>query len=84
MLAFPSMLVGAAEKAGMAVPPDPDNFVDKQYPHFAVFCNTQLARPMSDPSEHWHNAEVIASVPEDEIMRVTLLNLVKRGLRYTF
>lgn len=58
MLVFPGMLVSAAERGGMPIPPDPEDFVDKDFPHFAVFCNAQLGRPMG-PTDHWANAKVV-------------------------
>jgi len=78
MLIFPGMLVSAAEKVGMAVPPDPEEFVTEEYPHFRVFCNAQLGRAMN-PGEHWDNAEIIAKIPDDEILKVTLEGLIAKG-----
>ena len=58
MLAFPGMLVDAAEKAGMKVPQnaDEDSWSGNEYPHFYVFCKLQLGRIMR-PGEHWENAK---------------------------
>lgn len=84
MLAFAFMLIDAAEQAGMKTPTLPrgvETFDRDAYPHFDVFCKVQLARPMQ-PGEHWENAKVVASVPEDEIRGVTLEELVERGLIY--
>ena len=83
MIAFPSMLVSAAEQAGMKVPDNPDDFNREDYKHFFVFCNAQLCRPMS-PGEHWDNAKVIAEIPEEEITTVTLEDLIDRGLTIQF
>lgn len=80
MLAFPGMLVPAAKQANMKVPPNPEEFPSDEFPHFAVFCNAQLARPMSSSTEHWSNAKVIAAVPEDQIRTVCLDDLIERGL----
>jgi hypothetical protein len=78
MIAFPGMLVSAAVRAGIKVPDDPDKFneVRDQYPHFYVFCVTQLARAMDMGGEHWDNAYIIASIPDDEIMKQSLLDLI--------
>lgn len=60
MMAFPSMLVEAAEKAGMEVPENPDGGdFQETHPHFHVFCTLQLGRPINW-GEHWENAEIIA------------------------
>jgi hypothetical protein len=79
MLAFPSMLVSAAENAGMTVPPDPDVFDADAFPHFQVFCLTQLCRSC-EPGEHWDNAKVIASI--EDIKSATLMDLIAAGLRW--
>jgi hypothetical protein len=85
MIAFPSMLVGPAKSAGMKVPPDDkvDEFqkIKDEFPHFFVFCLIQLGMPMRTMTEHWENAKVIAEIPEDEIMKVNLLDLINKGLR---
>lgn len=83
MIAFPGMLVAAAEQAGMKTPDNPDDFDREDYKHFQVFCNAQLCRPMS-PGEHWDNAKVIAEIPEEEITTVTLADLIDRGVRIQF
>jgi hypothetical protein len=85
MIVFPGMLVKAAKKAGMKVPEDPDNdttWSAEDFPHFHVFCNVQLARPVSFHGEHWHNAEVVAAVKEEELKSLTLEDLIARGLHY--
>lgn len=81
MMAFPGMIVSAAEKAGMPVPPNPDDFDPNDFPHFQVFCYAQLGRGMK-PGEHWSNAEVIAGIPDDEIRSVTFADLIDRGLEW--
>lgn len=85
MLAFPSMLYGAATQAGMKTPEfgDNDEYDREEFPHFAVFCAVQLGRRMSDMSEHWGNAKVIAEIPDDEIRSVTLEDLIGRGLSWS-
>ena len=79
MLAFPGMLVSAAEKAGMKVPKNPDNFDMELYPHFQILCTSQLCRPMVH-GEHWENAKIIAKIPEDEIMIITFKDLRELGV----
>lgn len=80
MFAFPSMLLPMAEKAGIATPADPDaNYDMRDYPHFAVFCLMQLGTPFPDIHTVWENAEIIASVPDDHIMKVTAQELLDNG-----
>jgi hypothetical protein len=82
MLAFAGMLVEAAEQAGIPVPEDVDNFDQNKYPHFGVFCKVQLCRPVRYHGEHWENAKVIAGISEEEIRKVTLTNLIEKGLSW--
>lgn len=81
MLAFPMMLVDPAEKAGMRVPDNPDDFDETEYPHFFVFCQVQLGSPMPTPVAHWDNAKVVAELTEDEIKTTTFEDLIERGLQ---
>lgn len=84
MLAFPSMLLTAAEEAGMKVPvlSETDDYDRGEFPHFAVFCAVQLGRPMNFMDEHWGNALVIATIPDEEIRNVSLNDLLSRGLSW--
>lgn len=83
MLAFPSMLIPAAEQAGMPIPDlsVKDEYNQDDFPHFAVFCAVQLGRAM-DWDEPWENAKVIATIPKDKIKSVTLDELITAGLRW--
>lgn len=78
MMAFPSMLVDAATKAGMKIPPDPDNFKPEEFPHFHVYCNVQLGRAITW-GNHWNNAEIITKVPEEKLKTITEADLEKLG-----
>lgn len=86
MIVYESMLLDAAQKAGMKTPPDDlcdnneDGFSPDEYPHFQVFCTVQLARPMH-PGDHWENAKVIAAIPDSEIRTIDLPTMIERGLR---
>jgi hypothetical protein len=80
MIAFPSMLIPAAEKAGMKVPENPDNFKATKFPHFAVFCNLQLGRAMTSWEEHWYNAETIAKIPEEKVKKMTVQDFREAGI----
>lgn len=78
---YPSMLVEAAAKAGMDVPPNPADFDAKKYPRFDIFCKVQLCRPIIW-GEHWDNAKVVARIPEEKLATVTLQDLIDDGLAY--
>ena len=80
MIAFPGLLAGPAEEAGMKVPEDPEDFDPKEFPHFSVFLKVQLGAPMPGPTAHWENAKVVASVPDDLIRLVTFKDLLDGGL----
>lgn len=80
MLAFPDMLIPAAEAAGMKTPQDADDFSAEEFVHFQVFCNAQLGRAM-EWEEPWENAKVIAAIPEEELKKMTLEKLIEKGLR---
>lgn len=81
MIAFTEMLVPAAQEAGMAVPPDPDDYDRDQFPHFFVFESVQIGASMPDFQAHWDNAKIIAAIPEDRIRKVTFDQLRRKGLR---
>lgn len=81
MIAFPEMLVSAAAKAGIPVPPDVRNFDDKDFPLFHLFCSAQLGNPMPSMGCHWENAHVIASVPADKVHTITFAQLEKMGFQ---
>ena len=82
MMVFADMLVEAAQVAGMEVPEDTEDFDKEKYPHFYVFCETQLARPLTYWGEHWENAKIIANIPDAEITEITLEGLLAKGLHY--
>lgn len=79
MLAFPGMLVGPAEKAGIPVPEDPDQYLElrEEYPRFFAYCVMQLGQPLPHPAAHWENAEVIAEIPEERLETITPGELIE-------
>lgn len=81
MIAFPSMLIGPAEKAGIPVPPDPDNYSKEEFKRFFIFEMCQLGASMPYPSCVWDNAQVIAQIPEDKLEIITHKELVELGFR---
>ena len=78
------LIVEAARKAGIKVPPDElldKEWDNKQYPHFAAYCNMQLNKPVQW-GEHWENAKVIASIPLDDLLTMTVDDIIDRGFQY--
>lgn len=81
MIVFPSMLFEAAAQAGMKHPEE-DDFKPEDFPHFNVFCNVQLCRPVRW-GEHWENAKIIAAIPESELKTLMLQDLLDKGLVFS-
>lgn len=79
MIVFPEMLVEAARQAKMKVPADPENYDQKKYLHWHVFCAIQLCRS-TRPGEHWDNAKIIAKLPVKRVMNITLAELLELGI----
>ena len=79
MKAFPQMIAPAAEEAGIKLPSDLENYDKSLYPHWFVFCGTQLGKPMPYSSVDWDNAKVIASLDDTEILQVTPEQLEAKG-----
>lgn len=84
MIAFPEMLVGPANAAGMRVPPDLDDYNPEDFPHFNVYSKLQLGAAMPYPDSHWTNALIVASITEDKIRAVTFDDLRVLGFEEGF
>jgi len=85
MMAFPSMLAKPARDAGMKTPVfegEDDDFDSDKFPHFAVFCNIQLGRPMQW-GEQFENAKIIAAIPNEKIRSIGFVELLAMGLRWS-
>jgi hypothetical protein len=80
MIAFPGMLIGAAEKAGIKVPPNPDEFERDEFMHFFVFSTVQIGASLPYPSAPLDNAKLIAKISDEEIGQITYQELLDRGL----
>jgi hypothetical protein len=89
MIAFPSMLVGAAKRAGIEVPANDDE-VDRiledhglceKYIKFYIFCLLQLGASMPYASVHFDNARVIAEIPDDQIKTITIKDVFDMGFQ---
>lgn len=81
MIAHSLLLVEPTIEAGIRMPPNPEDFTVDEFPHWAVFTNFQLGRPLPDWETPWSNAKVIAAVPDDKIKLVTAAELRDLGCR---
>ncbi len=86
MIAFPGMLVAAAEKVGIPVPKEPKNYEKERsaFPQFYLFCKVQLGASMPRPTSHWDNAQIFADLLPEEYETITMEQLLARGLQMTF
>ena len=79
MIAFPMLLVNPAKEAGIKVPPDLEAFEAELYPHFTVFGNLQLGRPMPSPNSHFNNAKIVAQFSDEDILTATVQDFIDKG-----
>lgn len=79
MVGFDGMLTAPAEKAGIKVPPDLENYNPNEYPHWYVFSKVQLGTSMPNPTAHWQNAEIIAKIPQEDIFSVSVEDILGMG-----
>jgi hypothetical protein len=77
-----AQLVIAARKAGIDVPPRPEEFSHhrRRYKHFALLCEVLLDHPGGEEVDE-HNARVVASVSRTKTHNVTTDELVALGLK---
>lgn len=81
MIAFPFMLVGPAQQAGILTPPDPENYEPNEFKHWHLFRMVQLGQSMPSPDSHWENAKIIAALPEDDVTTITWEVLKIKGIQ---
>jgi len=81
MIAFPELLVKPAQKAEIKVPKDIKNYDTNDYPHWHVYNVVQLGKPLPNFSAHWYNAKIIAQIPKEKIMSITIDELIELGLQ---
>lgn len=75
------LLVLAAEKAGMKVPPDTNDYKREEYPHFWLFEVLQLGRLMPTQWSHYTNAKIIAALPATQVLSTPAKELQLKGFR---
>lgn len=81
MIAFASLLEEPARQVGIPVPKNSDCFNAEKFPRFELFCKAQLGRAMTSATEHWENAKVIASLPEEVLKTITPEGLRAAGFQ---
>jgi hypothetical protein len=79
MIASPRLLVAPATEAGIAIPPDTNDYDVPSFPYWHVFCVMQLGTEMPTPNTHFENAKIIASIPDDKIEVVTIEDVLALG-----
>lgn len=79
MITIIDALVQPALKAGISIPLDIEEYDPLEYPHWHAFRCLQLDKIMKYPSEHWDNAEVIASLTREEVHNFGLPEIIERG-----
>ncbi|MFZ2152062.1 MAG: hypothetical protein WAV09_03080 [Minisyncoccia bacterium] len=79
---MPEMIVALAEAAKIKVPPNLEKYDTNEFPHWHVLLNTQLGASLPTPDAGWHNARVIAAIPDKRIRKVTMADLRKLGCLY--
>jgi len=67
------------EGTGLVTPPNVDDFKATEYPHFHVFLNVHLGQAF-DLSTIEANACIIAAIPNEKILEITLRELYKLGV----
>lgn len=79
MIAFPAILVRPAEKAGINVPPDIENYDSEEFPHWHVYLLMQIGATIPCPGAHWINADTIAAIPKEKLIYMTYQDLIDEG-----
>lgn len=79
MIAFKGLLVTPAVDAGISVPEDPENYDASKFPHWHVYTVLQVGASMPNPRAHFENAKIVASVPHDQIEKVSYSDLKRLG-----
>ena len=64
-------LVSFAKVAGISVPDNPHDLSTDDYPHWNLYCNVQIERPIPSDDALLHNAMVIAAVPTSRLLSTT-------------
>lgn len=78
---FPRMFRTHIKDSNLKIPEDFDNFDPVEYPHFQVFLNVHLGRPIIVECLE-DNANIIADIDEKDLMEgnVTYQDLFDKGV----
>lgn len=79
MFLFPVMFTPHIEGSSLKCPPDWEIYKVEDYPHFAVFMNLHLGAPI-EIDYLKQNADIIASISDEEILTVTPQDLFNKGV----
>lgn len=77
---YSTALIEPAQAAGIPIPPDIDSYNHGEFRRWSIFCSIQLSRDMPEYSE-WHNAIVVASLTENQLINITWDGLDKAGYK---
>jgi len=76
---LPVMFENHIENSRLIKPVDFEDYNPNEYPHFHVFMSLHLGHTI-DHTTLEENANIIADIPDDEIRKVTIGQLVDKGL----
>ena len=74
---FPDMFKPHIANAKLKMPEDYLDYNPKEFPHFHVFMSTHFGQAIDIESLE-DNANIIADIPNDEIMTITFKDLLPR------
>ena len=83
MFCFNGMFKPYIENSNLKMPDDFDNYNPNEYTHFHVFLLTHLCRYI-DVAYLEENANIIANIPNEQIMYVTLDELMNLGISFGY
>ena len=64
-------LVSFAKAAGIIVPNDLNDPSADDYPHWNLYCNVQIERPIPSDDALLYNAKIVAAIPIDRLRSTT-------------
>lgn len=76
---FPEMFKVHIKDSNLKLPKDFEKYNREEYPHFYIFIELHCARPININTLK-DNANIIASISDEEIKKVTIEQLLKMGL----
>ena len=80
---FPEMFRNHIDNSNLKLPKDFENFDPEKFPHFNVFILTHLGNTF-DVNDLKENANIIASIPEENIRKVSYKDLIAMGVTFSY